>query len=1262
MADKCRFSIDRGGTFTDVYAETPKGVRVIKLLSVDPANYESAPREGIRRILHEIYGNSPTGGKVPVDKIDWIRMGTTVATNALLERKGERTALVITKGFRDLLRIGTQARPAIFDLSVKMPELLYSKVVEIEERVRLVQPNEEDDSTFVIGTSDERVEVLQAPDEEQVRSELQSLFEDGYRSVAVVLMHSYTFNKHEEIVRKIAKEVGMQFISISSELMPMIKIVSRGLTTCVDAYLTPLIVKYIDDFKSGFDKNLDGVSVSFMQSDGGLTDAKKFHGFKAILSGPAGGAVGYAQTTWDEETKKPVIGFDMGGTSTDVSRFGGTYEHVFETNLAGVTIQCPQLDITTVAAGGGSLCSFEEELYRVGPESAGAHPGPVCYRKGGKLAVTDANLTLGRLIPDLFPKIFGPNENLPLDSDASEAAFKQVASKVSDAEGGVEKSAAEVAFGFIKVANEAMCRPIRSLTEAKGYSTADHVLACFGGAGGQHACAIARSLGMETVFVHRHSGILSAVGIGLADTVVDEQQPAQRIFKDGTDSIEESLSVLRKKVIEKLKNENFSDDEITTEDYLNLRYKGTGTAMMVRRPPGEKDFSFAKEFETNYKREYGFTIPGREIILDDIRLRGVGKGISLSKELITKSTQKPIPMMTHKTYFEEGWRDTPVYQLDKMGATDIVEGPAIIIQGGSTVLIEPECTATVTEYGDIRIKVGVQSFKITKELDHISLSIFSHRFMSIAEQMGRALQRTAISTNIKERLDFSCALFGPDGGLVANAPHIPVHLGAMGAMVKQQKDLLGDSWKEGDVVVTNHPAVGGSHLPDITVITPVFFNGIPVFYVACRGHHADIGGTTPGSIPPFSKRLVEEGAHIESFFLVRNGEFQEKGIIEHLEAPGKIDLGPGEPEMQGSRCISDNLADLRAQVAANQKGINLMSELIKQYSIDVVQAYMGYVQENAATAVRDMLVKVSQTEGTELSAVDHMDDGSEICLKVSIDPSVPTAVFDFEGTSAQVYANHNCPSAVVSSAIIYCLRCLVDKDIPLNQGCMHPIDVRIPKNSFLSPSEECAVVGGNVLTSQRVTDAVLQAFNACADSQGDTNNFTFGDENFGYYETICGGSGAGRTWEGTSGVHTHMTNTRITDAEIFERRYPVMLSRFLLREGTGGAGKHRGGDGAVREIIFLKKLTASILSERRAVAPNGGGGGGNAKRGRNTLVRAADSSKELFNSTPTATELWKRRDEGTKFNFGGKNSTSVSRGDKLIIETPGGGGWGCKSL
>eukprot|EP01064_Diplonema_japonicum_P036003 TRINITY_DN7960_c0_g3_i1.p1 TRINITY_DN7960_c0_g3~~TRINITY_DN7960_c0_g3_i1.p1 ORF type:complete len:1253 (+),score=311.12 TRINITY_DN7960_c0_g3_i1:32-3760(+) len=1241
MSTKCRFSIDRGGTFTDVYADTPKGVMVMKLLSVDPANYKDAPREGIRRILEKVYGESCDKDKVPTENVEWIRMGTTVATNALLERKGVETALAITSGLKDLLKIGTQARPEIFDLSVTMPELLYTKVIEIDERVRLV-PDTEQEGTFITGASGERVEVLQEPNPDAIRAQITDVYNSGIRSLAVVLMHSYTYNKHELMVRDIAKEVGMSLVSVSSELMPMIKIVPRGLTTCVDGYLTPLITTYINSFKSGFANNLEGVAVSFMQSDGGLTNADKFHGFRAILSGPAGGVVGYSQTTWDTEDKKPVIGFDMGGTSTDVSRFGGEYEHVFETNTAGVIVQAPQLDITTVAAGGGSICSFTQERFKVGPESAGAHPGPVCYRKGGELAVTDANLALGRIIPDFFPKIFGPNEDLPVDREASLAAFKEVAervNKVSENKLGVE----EVAYGFIKVANEAMCRPIRSLTEAKGFSTADHVLSCFGGAGGQHACAIARSLGMDTVFVHRYSGILSAFGIGLADVVVDEQSPAQQVYTNGAKNVEEKLEQLRARSAKKLADDGFEPEQVRFEFFLNLRYDRTGTAIMVKRPA---DGDYIKAFEANYKREYGFTISGRCIMLDDVRVRAIGKSMALSTETIPEATASPVPVLHHKTYFESGWLDTPVYRLENLQANHSIAGPAIIMQGGSTILVEPGCTALITPLGDIKITVSVGSFKITTELNHISLSIFSHRFMSIAEQMGRALQRTSISTNIKERLDFSCALFGPDGGLVANAPHIPVHLGAMGAMVRKQRDMLGDDWKEGDVVVTNHPSVGGSHLPDITVITPVFSGGKAVFYVACRGHHADIGGTTPGSIPPFSKRLIEEGAHIKSFKLVSGGVFQEEGITEILMEPGKHE------GMSGTRALSDNLADLRAQVAANQKGIKLMHELIEQYGLEVVQGYMQYVQDNAATAVKQMLRKIAEREGTVLTACDSMDDGTDIKLKVTIDPEVPRATFDFTGTGAQVYANHNCPSAVVASAIIYCLRCLVDEDIPLNQGCMHPIDIVIQENSLLAPSEKCAVVGGNVLTSQRVTDVVLQAFNACADSQGDTNNLTFGDETFGYYETISGGAGAGRDWDGTSGVHTHMTNTRITDAEIFERRYPVMLSRFHLREGSGGKGNHAGGEGVHREIIFLKKLTVGILSERRAIAPNGRQGGGNGVRGKNTI----------FEVTPEklAPKIWAGRHNGQALNFGAKNSIDVNRGDRLLIETPGGGAWGAK--
>ena len=1250
MAGKCRFSIDRGGTFTDVYAETPQGAIVMKLLSVDPANYQDAPREGIRRILDRVYGTTSPKNEVPTENIEWIRMGTTVGTNALLERKGAPTALAITAGFRDLLKIGTQARPGIFDLSVRMPELLYTEVVEIDERVRLVPDAEAEDAAATTGVSGERVEVLQAPCEEQVREAVLAVHRKGIRSLAVALMHSYTFNAHELLVKRVAEEVGMELVSLSSELMPMIKIVPRGLTSCVDGYLTPLIKSYIAGFKSGFVGGLDGVPVSFMQSDGGLTSADHFYGFRAILSGPAGGVVGYSQTTYDEATKKPVIGFDMGGTSTDVSRFGGEYEHVFETNTAGVIVQAPQLDITTVAAGGGSICAFKQGRFVVGPESAGAHPGPMCYRKDGHLAVTDANLALGRIIPDFFPKIFGPNEDLPLDREASLAAFRRVTEDVNRS-AATAKTPEEVAYGFIKVANEAMCRPIRSLTEAKGFSTPDHVLSCFGGAGGQHACAIARALGMDTVFVHRYSGILSAYGIGLADVVVDEQEPAQQTYTDGSADVDQRLAALREKVRAKLAAQGFSDDSIVLEDYLNLRYNRTGTSFMVRRPSDAT--AFTKAFEDNYRREYGFVFEGRSLILDDIRVRGVGKSAVLAQEKTKEAAGPPVPILTHKAYFEEGWLETPVFRLEELGAGHEVAGPAIIMQGGSTVIVEPLCLARVTEHGDIRIRVGVSSFEITTALDSIALSIFSHRFMSIAEQMGRSLQRTSISTNIKERLDFSCAIFGPTGGLVANAPHIPVHLGAMGATVLQQKQIQGSNWHEGDVMVTNHPAVGGSHLPDITVVTPVFVKGEAVFYVACRGHHADIGGTTPGSIPPFSKKLVEEGAHIKSFKLVSDGVFQEEGITEILMSPGKV-KEEGLAPMSGTRALGDNLADLQAQVAANQKGIKLMEELIEQYGLPVVQAYMQYVQDNAAKAVEDMLKVIAEKEGTTLTAADAMDDGTEIRLKVTIDPATPTAVFDFTGTDPQVYGNTNCPSAVVSSAIIYCLRCLVDEDIPLNQGCMNPIKVIIPPHTLLSPDESCAVVGGNVLTSQRVTDVVLQAFKACADSQGDTNNLTFGDDTFGYYETIAGGAGAGPTWEGASGVHTHMTNTRITDAEILERRYPVLLRRFHLREGSGGDGEHKGGDGVCRELIFMKDLTVGILSERRAIAPHGRAGGSDGLRGKNHLVHPT-TAKDA-----SAKKIWEHRDDGAVLNFGAKNAINVTKGDRLVIQTPGGGGWGAR--
>jgi len=1141
----------------------------------------------------------------------------------------------------------------------------------------------------------------------------------------------------------------------------MVKMVPRGFTAAADAYLTPHIMRYVQAFEAGFDEGLQQVPVYFMQSDGGLAGTDAFSGHRAILSGPAGGYVGYARTTSWEGTgsgsgttttgttgtgsgsgsgsgsNMQMIGFDMGGTSTDVSRYAGTFEHVFESTTAGITIQAPQLDINTVAAGGGSRLFFNSGVFKVGPESAGAHPGPVCYRKGGYLAITDANLVLGRILPEFFPKIFGPDENEALDVDGARQAMAAVtdqinahaatttsasASSLQQQQFPPEKSIDEVAMGFIRVANEAMCRPIRALTQAKGYDAAKHVLSCFGGAGGQHACAIATALGINTVFVHRYSGILSAVGIALADVVQEVQEPSASELDESTmpelESRLDALSVAGKKT---LKERGFDEDieEITVTRYLNLRYEGTDVPIMTEQPSNNDigtgagtitagDYILA--FEEAYRREYGFILENRKVLVDDIRIRAAGhhqnttgEGNSRSGSTPNASSLPPPPPLPSpaamtEAYFEPlGRQPVPAYLLKDLHPGHQVAGPAIMIDDISTIVIEAHCIARITTKGDVHITIfgGSSSSSHSRsthttttstndgnvkreveECDPIQLSIFSHRFMGIAEQMGRVLQRTSISVNIKERLDFSCALFDASGNLVSNAPHLPVHLGAMSEAVKYQIRHYGpggaghaEGLEEGDVLVSNHPQLaGGSHLPDITVITPVFNktnddNGKSysevVFFVASRGHHADIGGISPGSMPPHSHTLLEEGAAIVSHKLVKNGRFDEPGISDLLLAPGKIQnknttttndsdggMSSGN-KISGTRNLSDNISDLRAQVAANNRGIALVQDLILEYSLPIVQSYMKYIQSNAELAVREMLTAFSLQQGLpEVGTVttsDQMDDGTPIVLSVTIDRTKGSALFDFNGTGPQVWGNTNAPPAVTHSAIIYSLRCMVTRDIPLNHGCMAPITVILPPHSILSPSPEAAVVGGNVLTSQRVTDVVLKAFNAAAASQGCMNNLTFGDEHGGYYETIAGGAGAGPGWNGRSGVHTHMTNTRITDPEVLERRYPVVLKRFCLRPGSGGGGKWRGGDGVVRELEFLRPLTVSILSERRAVAPFGILGGKSASKGVN---------------------LWIRREEGDGeervVSLGGKATIQVKGGDRLVIMTPGGGGCGNK--
>lgn len=1234
-----RFSIDRGGTFTDVYAEVPgdPGFRVVKLLSEDPAHYPDAPLEGIRRILQDVSGIPLPMEKFDTSRVEWVRMGTTVATNALLERKGEPCALLITKGFGDLLRIGKQNRPDLFDLKVKKPDPLYETIVEVEERVRVVDKAEgREDINLVQGISGELIEILQAPDLDRIEKDLQPILERGIRSLAVVLMHSWTWPDHELQIGALAEKMGFAQVSLSSRVMPRVKIVERGQTCCVDAYLTPAIRGYLEGFRSRFGN--PKAKLLFMQSDGGLVPAELFKGNNAILSGPAGGVVGYASTAFEGANPQPVIGFDMGGTSTDVSRFDGEYELALETEVAGIHLQAPQLNIKTVAAGGGSRLFFKNGMFVVGPESSGAHPGPVCYRKNGALSITDANLVLGRINPEFFPKIFGPGQDEPLDPQTAREEFEKLVREINNHsfKGRDGMSVEEAASGFVRVANETMARAVREISVARGHDVRNHVLACFGGAGGQHACAIARLLGISTIKIHRFAGILSAYGMGLADLVKEIQGPASGSLDDQTlPDIEKRLDAMASQAREKLAAQGILIKKVRVQRYLNLRYQGTDTSIMVPEPT---DKNFARAFESIHKREFGFGVDGRNIVVDDLRVRATGSSGPAKKKSWPGKSGPTKPEIISRCYFDEGWRQTPIFNLGSLGAMEEINGPAIIINDTSTIVVEPDCAARITEFGDVEIEVAPSKEKwIAKEVDPIQLAIFSAKFASIAEQMGRILQRTAISTNIKERQDFSCAVFGPDGSLVANAPHQPVHLGSMGEAVRWQIKLRGDDLREGDVLVSNHPAAGGTHLPDITVITPVMEQGKPVFFVASRGHHADIGGISPGSMPPFSNRIEEEGVCIKSVKLVENGVFNEKEITELLTRPPQIERASGDPPISGTRALKDNISDLKAQVAANRKGIELLQEMAGQYSLEVVHAYMSHIRDHAETAVRSLLRKFYKKTGkdTSLTASEFMDDGTQIQLTLSIKPD-GSALFDFSGTGPQVSGNCNAPLAVTHSAVLYCLRCLLQEDIPLNQGCLVPVEFRIEEGSLLSPSETAAVAAGNVLTSQRIVDVVLKAFGAAAASQGCMNNLTFGDERFGYYETIGGGAGAGPGWDGQSGVHTHMTNTRITDPEILEQRYPVLLREFSLRKGSGGKGKFRGGDGLVREIEFLKPLNVAILSERRVYPPYGLECGYPGERGKNLFIKK----------------------DGTVIDLGGKNEVHADPGDRIRILTPGGGGYG----
>ncbi|KAI2625982.1 Hydantoinase B/oxoprolinase-domain-containing protein [Hypomontagnella submonticulosa] len=1268
-----KFAIDRGGTFTDVFAAIPgREDIVLKLLSVDPSAYDDAPAEGIRRVLETISGQQiPRGTPIPKDLIHSIRMGTTVATNALLERKGTRHAFVVNQGFGDLLEIGYQSRPKLFELGIKKPELLYEKVIEITERITVEEfdedvtrdsrpPLQEIPDVLVRGITGDILRIIRPLDEDEVRGKLAQIKAEGIETLAICLAHSYIYPNHENRIAEIAKDMGFTHVSTSSSVgANMIKMISRGSSASADAYLTPEIIRYVSGFAKVFaGGNLDGVSCEFMQSDGGLVSHKNFNGLKGILSGPAGGVVGHARTSYDG--KSPIVGFDMGGTSTDVSRYGGIFEHVFETTTAGVSIQSPQLDINTVAAGGGSMLFWRDGLFKVGPDSAGAHPGPASYRKGGPLTVTDANLFLGRLIPDYFPKIFGPTEDLPLDIDVVVQKFEELTRQIN-ADTGRSMTPLEVAHGFIDVANESMSRPIRALTEARGFETAQHNLATFGGAGGQHACEIGKKLGIRRIVVHKYSSILSAYGMALAEVVQEAQEPSSEILsEESLTRLMARMQDLKVKVTEGLLAQGIQESSIEHEQYLNLRYQGTDTNFMILAPA---DGDWRSALEREHLRELSFVFPkDKKVHVDDVRVRGVGKSTEVSTDnsklveelkLRTFSEVQDGEDRTTQAYFAEGgMQPTKVFRLNKLTPGNIVAGPSIIIDNTQTIIVVPGSQARILTSHVVIDLVNEKPQQSQEEqelvVDPIKLSIFGHRFMSIAEQMGRTLQKTSISINIKERLDFSCAIFSPDGELVANAPHVPVHLGSMSYAVKYQHNLHRGNLRPGDVLVSNHPESGGTHLPDITVITPVFdTDGKTIcFYTASRGHHLDIGGYRGNSMPPDSTELWQEGAAIKSFFLVRDNHFDEEGIVKILLEPGKY------PNSSGSRRLGDNLSDLKAQVAANTKGSNLIKALMEEYGKPTVHFYMTKIQENAEVAVRGYLKSAYKKYGSKpLRAKQFLDNGSMMKVAITIDET-GFGTFDFTGTTCEMLSNMNAPPAITYSALIYTLRLLIGSDIPLNQGCLAPTKVILPKNCFLNPSSGPAVCCGNTLTSQRLVDLLLNAFQAASGSQGCMNCFGFfgncRDESgepqtgfgFSYGETICGGEGAGPGWHGASAVQIHMTNTRTTDTEIIEKRYPVLVREFSIRRGSGGRGKFHGGCGIVRDWECRHPLTFGLITERRVHQPYGMMGGEGGACGANFWVKKQEDG----------TERW--------INIGSRGQVDMKEGDRCVIHTPGGGGWG----
>ena len=1210
--EKWQFWIDRGGTFTDVVARHPDGaLSTHKLLSENPERYADAALQGV----HDVLGLA-AGEPIPAELIESVKMGTTVATNALLERKGDRTVLVTTRGFRDVLRIAYQNRPKIFARHIKLPDLLYERVVEVDERYS------------------SNGNVLVPLDLDGARTNLQTAYAQGIRSAAIVFMHAYRYPDHEQRIAELAREIGFTQVSTSHQVSPLMKLVGRGDTTVVDAYLSPILRRYIDTVTS----QLAGTRLLFMQSNGGLVDSQYFQGKNSILSGPAAGVVGAVRTSAAAGFDK-IIGFDMGGTSTDVSHYEGEYERTFESEVAGVRIRAPMMYIHTIAAGGGSILRFDGSRYRVGPESAGANPGPACYRRGGPLTVTDCNIMLGKIVPDYFPHIFGPDGDMPVDAAVVHKSFTSLAAEIA-ATTGDQRSPQQVAHGFLEIAVHNMANAIRKISVQRGYDVSGYTLSCFGGAGGQHACLVADALGISRILIHPHAGVLSAYGMGLAERrIMREQSVEETLTADLMPELERVLGAIEHTGRAEMQAQGVDEKDISIVHKLHIRYDGTDTALLVDYGGLE---ATGTRFESAHRKRFGFIHADRSLIVEAASVEVIGAGDVDAGGVLDDpggDTQEPDcgrdqmgePLAQVNMYTVNAGQNgeasfkASVFSREQLAVGNGLEGPAIIIEANSTIVIEPGWCAHLTGRNDLvltRVSELARMAAVGTHVDPVRLEIFNNLFMSIAEQMGTTLQNTSHSVNIKERLDFSCAIFDALGELVANAPHIPVHLGSMGESVQSVIRDCGKTMRPGDAYAINAPYNGGTHLPDVTVITPIYDDAGEhiLLYVGSRGHHADIGGLTPGSMPPNSSSIEQEGVLFDNFKLLDAGRFCEAELRTLLAS-----------NRYPARNPDQNVADLKAQIAANEAGVQGLGKMIAHFGLATVRAFMGHVQNNAEESVRRVIDVLKDGSFSY-----PFDDGSLIHVKISIDKPGRSACIDFSGSSGQQANNFNAPAAVCKAAVLYVFRTLVDDEIPLNAGCLKPLDIIIPKRSILNPEYPAAVVAGNVETSQRIVDTLYGALGMLAASQGTMNNFTFGNERWQYYETICGGSGAGPDFDGTDAVQTHMTNSRITDPEILEWRFPVLLESFAIRAGSAGAGLHHGGNGVVRRLRFLEPMTAAILSSSRIVQPFGVAGAEPGAVGRNSVERA----------------------DGSTIRLSACDQIDMNTGDVFVIETPGGGGYG----